>query len=274
MADKSIKDLSLVNRSGLNASTSFVHVQDDSRTESDEDVRVPIGDFMDGGIAVASQAEAEAGSETSVRQWTPERISQAIAALSSGGGGSFNPVEAEMLMRRSAAAAAGGDGDGGDGDGGGGGAIWLTPFGFSTIGKYYDNILDQGYIASANLRKYSQLDTTSGDGESSIMQCAIPPSATSIDTVTLYLSANSTTEPTIDIYCAMRGEGETYNQGTFSNLTGQSSWYTQGGSNLLEYVDIAAQFSLAAGGDQIAIGVKRTGGSNQCYVIGCLLEYS
>ena len=157
---------------------------------------------------------------------------------------------------------------------GGGGAMWMVPFGFNTSGKYYDQLLDQGYIASANLRKYSQLDTTSGDGESSIMQCAIPSSATSIDSVTLYLSANSTTEPTIDIYCAMRGEGETYNQGTFSNLTGQSAWYTQGSTNLLEYVDISAQFSSAAGGDQIAIGVKRAGGSNQCYVIGCLLEYS
>lgn len=160
------------------------------------------------------------------------------------------------------------------GGGGGGGAIWMTSFGFSVNGKYYDNSLDVGYIASANLRKYSQLDTTSGDGESSIMQCAIPSSATSINSVILYLSANSTTAPTIDIYCAMRGEGETYNQGTFSNLTGQTSWYTQASANLLEYVDISAQFSSAAGGDQIAIGVKRTGGSDQCYVIGCLLQYS
>lgn len=38
-------------------------------------------------VAVATQAEAEAGSSTSVKRWTPQRIAQAIAALSSGGGG-------------------------------------------------------------------------------------------------------------------------------------------------------------------------------------------
>lgn len=35
----------------------------------------------------ASQAEAEAGSGTSIRSWTPERIAQAIAALAGAGGG-------------------------------------------------------------------------------------------------------------------------------------------------------------------------------------------
>lgn len=36
-------------------------------------------------VAVASQAEAEAGTATAVRRWTPERVKQAIAALATGG---------------------------------------------------------------------------------------------------------------------------------------------------------------------------------------------
>ncbi len=38
-------------------------------------------------IPVASQAEAEAGTVTDIRQWTPERIAQAAQAL---GGGSVD----------------------------------------------------------------------------------------------------------------------------------------------------------------------------------------
>ena len=36
-------------------------------------------------VAVATQAEAEAGSSTAVKRWTPERVGQAISALASGG---------------------------------------------------------------------------------------------------------------------------------------------------------------------------------------------
>lgn len=39
-------------------------------------------------VAVVTQAEAEAGTSTDVKRFTPERIKQAIDALSSGGGGS------------------------------------------------------------------------------------------------------------------------------------------------------------------------------------------
>jgi hypothetical protein len=39
----------------------------------------------DAQVAVATQGEAEAGSSTSVKRFTPQRISQAIAALASGG---------------------------------------------------------------------------------------------------------------------------------------------------------------------------------------------
>lgn len=35
-------------------------------------------------VAVATQAEAEAGTSTTVKRWTPERIGQAISALSTG----------------------------------------------------------------------------------------------------------------------------------------------------------------------------------------------
>ena len=38
-------------------------------------------------VAVVSQVEAEAGTETAVRRWSPERVAQAIAALGGGGGG-------------------------------------------------------------------------------------------------------------------------------------------------------------------------------------------
>jgi len=38
-------------------------------------------------VAVVSQAEAEAGTATTVKRWTPLRIAQAIAALATGGGG-------------------------------------------------------------------------------------------------------------------------------------------------------------------------------------------
>ncbi len=46
-----------------------------------------IGTNVDAFAATASQAEAEAGTGTSVRNWTPQRIAQAIAALGGGGGG-------------------------------------------------------------------------------------------------------------------------------------------------------------------------------------------
>ena len=39
----------------------------------------------DAQVAVATQGEAEAGSSTSVKRFTPQRIGQAIAALASGG---------------------------------------------------------------------------------------------------------------------------------------------------------------------------------------------
>ncbi len=51
--------------------------------------------------AVVSQSDAEAGTATDERIWTAQRVSQAIAALAGGGGGSFNPVEAEMLIKAS-----------------------------------------------------------------------------------------------------------------------------------------------------------------------------
>ena len=38
-------------------------------------------------VALASQAEAEAGTSTTVKRWTPERVKQAIDALGGGGGG-------------------------------------------------------------------------------------------------------------------------------------------------------------------------------------------
>ena len=38
-------------------------------------------------VALASQVEAEAGTLTTVRRWTPERVKQAIDALAPGGGG-------------------------------------------------------------------------------------------------------------------------------------------------------------------------------------------
>jgi len=38
-------------------------------------------------VSVVSQAEAEAGTSTTVRRWTAERVAQAIAALETGGGG-------------------------------------------------------------------------------------------------------------------------------------------------------------------------------------------
>lgn len=41
-------------------------------------------------VAIASQAEAEAGTSTSVRRWTPQRVKQAIDALGGSGGGLEN----------------------------------------------------------------------------------------------------------------------------------------------------------------------------------------
>lgn len=69
MADKQIHDLTLVNRSELNAGTSYLLAKDTTRADNDEDVRVPLDDFV-------------------------------------AGAGALNPVEAEMLMRRNTAAAA------------------------------------------------------------------------------------------------------------------------------------------------------------------------
>jgi hypothetical protein len=43
-------------------------------------------------VSVVSQAEAEAGTATTVRRWTAERVAQAIAALASGGGDMFASV--------------------------------------------------------------------------------------------------------------------------------------------------------------------------------------
>lgn len=44
-------------------------------------------------IAIASQGEAEAGTESDVRQFSPERIAQAIAALGGSGGGTLTAVK-------------------------------------------------------------------------------------------------------------------------------------------------------------------------------------
>jgi len=49
------------------------------------DVRTTLG--VDAAVADASQAEAEAGTETAIRRFSPLRIAQAIAALETGGGG-------------------------------------------------------------------------------------------------------------------------------------------------------------------------------------------
>lgn len=43
-------------------------------------------------VAIASQAEAEAGTSTDVKRWTPERIKQAIVELAPGGGGGSGDV--------------------------------------------------------------------------------------------------------------------------------------------------------------------------------------
>ena len=43
-------------------------------------------------MEVISQAEAEAGTATSAKSWTAQRVSQAIAALTGGGGGGATPV--------------------------------------------------------------------------------------------------------------------------------------------------------------------------------------
>ncbi len=49
-----------------------------------------IGTDAVGEHALVSQAEAEAGTATSKRIWTAERVAQAIAALSTGGSGSVS----------------------------------------------------------------------------------------------------------------------------------------------------------------------------------------
>jgi hypothetical protein len=41
-------------------------------------------------VPAASQVEAEAGTSTSIRRWTPQRVAQAIAALAPGGGGGLD----------------------------------------------------------------------------------------------------------------------------------------------------------------------------------------
>lgn len=56
----------------------------------------------------ASQAEAEAGTGTTVRSWTPQRIAQAIAALASGGG---SPISTPRVLHVES------DGDDDTGDG-------------------------------------------------------------------------------------------------------------------------------------------------------------
>lgn len=57
----------------------MVHV-----TEDDAAIEAAYNNQVD----VVSQAEAEAGSATTVRRWTAQRVSQAIAALGGGGGSS------------------------------------------------------------------------------------------------------------------------------------------------------------------------------------------
>ena len=42
-------------------------------------------------VSVVSQADAEAGTSTTVYRWTPERVAQAIAALGGSGGGLTHP---------------------------------------------------------------------------------------------------------------------------------------------------------------------------------------
>lgn len=47
-------------------------------------------------VDVVSQAEAEAGTATTVRRWTAERVAQAIAALAAGGGGGVSTGDFDL----------------------------------------------------------------------------------------------------------------------------------------------------------------------------------
>ena len=48
-------------------------------------------------VGIVSQAAAEAGTSTVAERWTPERVKQAIEALSGGGGGGILPIAADSV---------------------------------------------------------------------------------------------------------------------------------------------------------------------------------
>jgi hypothetical protein len=107
--------------------------------------------------AVVSQAEAEAGTATTERIWTAQRVAQAIAALAGGGGGGFTTINiqaftvdgtytptANMKYCVVIATGSGGGGGGADsssttndigaGGGGGAGETQIAVFSAATIG--------------------------------------------------------------------------------------------------------------------------------------------
>ncbi len=89
-------------------------------------------------VSTVSQAEAEAGTATTVRRWTAQRVGQAIAALASGGGGvldietftssgTYTPHgSASMALVILTGGGAGGGGGPTNGHGGGGGGAGET----------------------------------------------------------------------------------------------------------------------------------------------------
>jgi len=99
VSDSTTAGRSMLTAADAAAQRTLLNVQDGATADqSDVEIEAAYNNQVD----VVSQAIAEAGSSTTVYRWTPERVKQAIDALSGGGGGGLVAADIDTLAELNA----------------------------------------------------------------------------------------------------------------------------------------------------------------------------
>ena len=217
---------------------------------SDARTLLNVADGAEVNPAVISQADAEAGTSTAENIFTAQRVAQAIAALGSSGGGSYNPVEARMLQRRvSSSAAASAEAAA---------AEAAAPEVHSLVVHLasYNNLAT--VLGSPGYSATSQLPFT--NGQYVMSQFRVPDDLAEFTEAYVTVFTTSAGAKTYSLESSGGSDGTLYNS-SYATETGRS-FTAVSGNYLINNVDIADYLNAhATAGSFMSLVIKATSGS-------------
>ncbi len=150
--------------------------------------------------------------------------------------------------------------------GGGGGAIFVD---FDTN----SGTVTTNFAYATNISIYF---TATGTSAYAVGDFVLPSGFTSIDAATLYMTYvdHAKADPTLQLLCGLRADGEHFDSGGTINSATNSSWYAHSSNDLVETIDVTSLFSGAAAGDLGTFGVSASSMPDWYRVLGLVIEYS